>query len=1327
MEENLEIIKNEEIMNIDIKNLDNIGKKKEMAPFIKDPYLDSNYFSRFFFGWAFYILRLAKNRKLKSNLLGKLNEKIDCSFYYQNLLKIWEIKGYKKIKNHSLIKTILRSNLTKIIILLFLSLTSFLSEYISVLLLNFFIKYLDDSSEKPKIFSYSPSLLQLGIIYIIMNIINIFSTVHLYMRQGVFAIKGGFELASFIYNKLRKISNSTFTSRAKQGEIINFIQIDSNKLTWMITESPNFFICPIKIIAYLYLLWEFFGYSFFAAIIVLIIFFIVNFFIFRKYRNAQKDFLEAKDQRIQITKETIQNMKYLKAYNWEYDFEQMIIQKRNGELSKLKKRLYLTAINTSLFWLAPSLISIFTIGCYQYLNDKMDTASMLMGITLFGKIKSPIFQLPQSINTLLEVIVSMKRVESFLNQPEINNEKYKKSYFDENKDYAIKIKNADFTWGIKQNEYNKERDSNLKIKQKIEDINFLEIQPENENAQNNLKENILNSNCDYNIDLKNINLEIKTGELVGILGEIGSGKTTLLEAILNSLIILDSNESGNININGSIGYVPQIPWIQNETIRNNILLFSEYDEIKYEEVLNISELKYDLMDLEGGDLTEIGERGINLSGGQKVRLTLARALYQDSDIYLFDDILSALDSKIGDKIMKNCIVRYLKDKTRLFVTHSLDYLNLMDRIILLKEGKIMFNGTFEQIQKNNIYNNLSKNISNKQEKNIMSEIYEIKQENIEEVIMKQEIKKLTLEEDEEIGSVKLSVYNSYAKYMGGKLFLFIIFIVMCIWQSAKSGSSLWISYWSKDENREKDSNSKWKFFGIYSLLDGGSVIFIFLKTFLLVIGMIKLQKNLHIDILSKLIKAPINLFYDVIPEGQIMNRLSKDIDIIIYSIFDIGDFLLDLVSCIGALVLCCFYDINSLIVFPIFTILGILISRFYLGGSRALSRMEAISRSPILNIVSETISGASSIRAYDKYDNYLDKYYSKINECLKFNICLKGISNWLQEVFNLLSLLYIIYLMIRVIVYENEISSQEVSIIFNYSVVLQNNLGWLFTNYSYIENLMVSMERCIKYTEIKGENFNKEITNENLIKNNWLNEGKIEFIHFSVRYRPDSEIVLKNINLIIENGEKIGIVGRTGSGKSTICLCLFRILESLEGKIVIDNVDISQIDLNFLRQKITFIPQESCLFAGNLKYNLDPLNKFSDEEILEVITKIGLEFNDEDNILEKKIEENGINLSLGERQLICIGRAFLKKSKIIVMDEATANIDIQTEEKIQKVLNELLQNCTVITIAHRIKTIINYDKILVLEKGEIKEFDTPKNLISNDTFFFREFYSKINI
>jgi len=1311
----------------------------------KDIYLDTNCFSRFFFGWAFNILCSSKKSKLSSKLLYKLNKSIDSSFYFDKLEEIWETKNYKKIKRHALIKTILRSNIYKIIIVLLLSLISFLSEYTSVLLLNFFIKYLDPSSEKPTIFSYSPSLLELGIIYIIMNIINIFSTVHLYMRQGVFAIKGGFELASFVYNKLRKVSHSSFEKMAKHGEIINFIQIDANKLTWLITESPNFFICPIRILAYLYLLWEFFGYSFFGAIFVLIVFFIINYFIFKQYRNSQKEFLSAKDQRIQITKETFENMKYLKAYNWEFEFEQKIIEKRNYELQKLKKRLYITVLNTSLFWLAPSLISIFTIGLYQYLNDKISTTSLLMGITLFGKIKSPLFQLPQAINTLLEVFVSMKRVEEFLNQPDINQNNYIQNKFDENKNYSIKITDGDFTWGRKPINQNEKFIPEKKSKIEVETISEI-TPPETEiflnNKNNNINQNLINenqviipSNCSYNIDLKKINLEIKVGELVAIIGEIGSGKTTLLEAILNSLNLLNQNECDGIYINGAISYVPQIPWIQNETIKNNIILFKEFEQVKYNEALIFSELIYDLKTLEGGDQTEIGERGINLSGGQKARLTLARALYQNSDIYLLDDTLSALDAHVGKKIMNNCILNYLKNKTRILVTHSLNFLHLMDRIIFMKEGKIIFNGTFDQFQNQHFYNNLGNLINKKTENNdnihIKNAEINTKENNIisntDFQINNNEIKKLTIKEDEEIGSVKLSIYNRYAKYMGGKFFLFCVFLVMCIWQGEKSSSSYWVSYWSKDENKDKDTKTRWWYFGIYCSLDGGSVLFIFLKTLLLVIGMLKLQKNLHTDMIDKLIKSPINLFYDIVPEGQILNRLTKDIDIIIYTIFDIGDLLLDLVSCLGALVLCCIYDLNSIIIIPFFSLLGFFISRFYLRGSRALSRMEAISRSPILNIVSETIIGASSIRTYDLFDNYLKKYYSKINDCLKYNICLKGISNWLQLVFNLVSLMYIIYLIVRVIIYQEEISSQEVSIIFNYSVVFQSNLGWMFTNYSYLENLMVSMERCIKYTELKGENyFVKNENKENIIEKNWPTQGKIEFINYSVKYRPQTEIVLKKLNLLISPGEKIGVVGRTGSGKSTLCLCLFRILESLEGKILIDDMDISQIELNSLRKKITFIPQESCLFAGNLRYNLDPLNIYSDIEINNVIKKIGLELNDEMNILNKKIEENGINLSLGERQLICIGRAFLRKSKIIIMDEATAYVDYKTEEKIQKALKELLNNCTVITIAHRIKTILNYDKIAVLEKGEIVEYDSPKNLIENNTIFFREFYSQIN-
>ena len=307
---------------------------------------------------------------------------------------------------------------------------------------------------------------------------------------------------------------------------------------------------------------------------------------------------------------------------------------------------------------------------------------------------------------------------------------------------------------------------------------------------------------------------------------------------------------------------------------------------------------------------------------------------------------------------------------------------------------------------------------------------------------------------------------------------------------------------------------------------------------------------------------------------------------------------------------------------------------------------------------------------------------------------------------------------------EDNITAQQVGITFTYSVVLQYNLGWSFSCAANMENNMVSMEICIRYTTIEGEKPSKIPKEHNKLKlNKWPKKGKIRFENFSVKYRPNTEIILKNINFCINSNEKVGVVGRTGSGKSTICLCLFRILEPLTGTIYIDDVDITKIGLDILRKSMTIIPQDPCLFEGTLKYNIDPFNINSDEEIIKILKEIGFEYKEDDKqILNKLIEQNGNNLSVGEKQLVCIARAILRKSKIIIMDEATANIDIKTEEKIQKALNLVFDNSTVITVAHRIKTIINYDKILVLDNGEIIEFDSPQKLLKNENSLFFKLY-----
>ena len=1359
-DENTELIK-DKIKNSSIEDdEDFIPNKKKFEAFNNDPYLDSNIFSRFFMYWGYKVLKISKSTKIKKEHLGKLNKKNDSRYFYANLNSIWEQKGYRNKTKHALLLCILRSNLSQLLLVFLLSVSTAAADYFAVIFIKIFIDYFDPNSDKSS-FIYNLSLWKLGLCFISLQTMRTFLGIHTLMRMNVIGNRAAFELNCFIYNKILKASPSSFTQRATEGEIVNFIQVDSMRFSWMIMLSPNIFINPIQIIAYSYLLFDFFSFSFFAGLGILVLFFLINLKVTKLFHFYQKKMLAKKDIRMRKSTEIFDNIKILKLYNWEKQFMKKLLLARKDEMDAMLTRFNVTTTNISLFWLCPSLVACATLGLYQYLNDKLSISTMLIGLSLFNKLQDPIRQLPSIINNIIESAVSLKRIEEYIRQPETLEENLHKEKYDNNSEYAIRIKKGNFSWGVKQEEKKKkkEKEKEEKIEEEevkkpdkniFEKINDLdenlipnsERESKLEELQEDNEGNIIKEGCKIEIDfprnikfdvtLKEIDFEVKKGELLGIIGEVGSGKSSLLQAILNCLILLNPKECDGIHINGEIGYASQIPWIQNDTIKNNILFFNKYNKEKYEEILDKCQLKYDLDNFEGKDLTEIGEKGVNLSGGQKVRVSLARAVYANPDIYLFDDPISALDANIGKKIMKELIIDYLKGKTRVVVTHALQYLKYMDRIIYMKNGRIQWVGTFEEIQNQDFFISMKKlsklNSENNNEENIKEKTSGIK----DFTDSGREIIKIIKEEDEEIGSVKFGVYINYSRYLGGKSFLLIVIFIMILWQANKGGSDLWLAFWSLPENQkesQENKNSKWTFFGAYCSLYLSSVVFIFLRIFMLTRGIIRLGRYLHKDMIIKLVRAPINLFHEIVPRGQIFNRLSKDLDALGMSVFTVGDTLVCFLASVGSFVLCAIYDPYSILYMPFILIIGFFVTKFYLVGSRPLTRLEAISRSPILNTINETIPGYGSIKAFGKENNYLDKFYSKINDCFNINICMRGIKMWLTEMFKLLCVFYLLYLVINTLINEDEVTSQSVGITFTYSVILQENLSWSFSIAADLENIMISLERCLQYTKIESEAPNIiKSKDDQLIEKKWPNKGKIKFENYSVKYRPNTEIVLKKLNFEIKGNEKVGVVGRTGSGKSTICLCLFRILEPLEGTIYIDDEDITKIGLDILRKNLTIIPQDPCLMEGSLRYNIDPFDIKGDEEIISILKKIGFEYTESDcQILNRKIEQHGSNLSVGEKQLICIARAILRKTKIIVMDEATANIDMKTEEKIQKALQYVLNDSTVITVAHRIKTIIDYDKILVLDNGSIIEFDSPQNLLKNEKSLFFELYSKSTI
>ena len=1027
-------------------------------------------------------------------------------------------------------------------------------------------------------------------------------------------------------------------------------------------------------------------------------------------------------------------------------------------------------------------MSVASIGLYQYLNDEFKIEDIFTSLGIFTSFQGLIKNLPITLDIFVETLISLRRIEKFLELPEVDDSNIIK-YDDDTmkRKIALQIINGNFTWNknyiekkspkiidINKKEHAEEIDKGKIKRKKIPrrstciELNKLDIKMKNnffssddseedekkdkannDDKINNNDELDKNKNDDDSEEedalsvhdskhdlslkkiyaLKNINFTVKEGEFVCIIGDVGSGKSSLIQALLNNMIVLNQEES-NIILNGSISYVPQEAWIQNNTVRNNILFYLPFDIERYHQILEICELNPDLDALIGGDMTEIGEKGINLSGGQRARINIARALYSNKDIYIFDDPISALDANVGKNIVKNCIVNYLEDKTRILITHALQHVYYADKIYYMRKGKIIWEGDYKSLLKQEFFAEFQQKVNRnvKRRKTIINLNVNLKKaKSLTEFKESGMIKRLTRDEKKEVGIIKSKVFLMFFSYIGGFLICLLLIIVLCIWQSLKICSDIWLGYWG--EHQKERSNNY--FFGIYALISIGSTLFNYFRTRLITSGSLKCSKNLHFKMITSLLKAPINLFHDTVPKGQIFNRLSKDLTTVdTYTMYWFMTLTAYGSSFLGAVVVCCLYQYQSLYTLPFFIILCFIISRFYMNCSRELNRLEGISNSPILNLINETISGKTTIRAFNYQLLYIKNFQKILDENHKIRFFMNGIYQWYIFCLNFLEFLFLCYLISISLMYKDKFSSKMIGLLLTYSLVLQNDMIEFLSSFSSFENTMTNMERSLSYTKIISEK--PQILKCDRGLNNWPSKGEIIFENLCAKYRHDTEIVLKNVSFSIKAGEHIGLVGRTGCGKSTLALCLFRLIEPYSGKIYIDDVDITSIGLKKLRENLTIITQESTILDGTLRYNFDPKGEHTDKEIYKVLKKIGF-----DDFVKKQplhlshvISENGSNLSIGEKQLICITRAILRKSKVVILDEATASIDFRHEEIVQKAIDQLLKNSTLISIAHRIKTVLNSDKILVLENGEVKEYDKPDVLLKDKKSYFSELYTK---
>ncbi|XP_077406385.1 ATP-binding cassette sub-family C member 3 isoform X1 [Vanacampus margaritifer] len=1135
-------------------------------------------------------------------------------------------------------------------------------------------------------------------------------------------------LIGAIYRKSLVITNAAKRS-STVGEVVNLMSVDAQRFMDLTTFLNMLWSAPLQIMLALYFLWQNLGPSVLAGVAVMILLIPFNAVIAMKSRAYQVEQMQYKDSRIKLMNEILNGIKVLKLYAWENSFKEKVLAIRQKELNVLKKAAYLGALSTMAWTSAPFLVALTTFAVYVTVdeNNILDAEKAFVSLSLFNILRFPLNMLPQVISSLVQTSVSLKRIQSFLSHDELDPNSVDRK--NTAADFSVTVVNGKFTWA--------KEDSPV-----LHDINVL----------------------------------VPQGSLLAVVGHVGCGKSSLISALLGEMEKLE----GEVSIRGSVAYVPQQAWIQNATLRDNILFGKAYNEQKYHCVLEACALTPDLQVLPGGDMTEIGEKGINLSGGQRQRVSLARALYNDADVYLLDDPLSAVDAHVSKHIFDNLIgpEGALKGKTRILVTHGISYLPQVDNIVVMVDGRMSEMGSYQELLKQNgAFAEFLRNYALEdvvEEDEVTEEIIddedlfpedtlsnhidmvdsepginEAKRKFIRQISIisadgenpksrsvrrhgcsqrkhpepqekKQPhgIEKLIQAETAETGRVKLKVYLEYAKAVGMLLSVLICILYGC--QSAAAiGANIWLSEWTNDALQNQTEDNINMRVGVYAALGITQGALLLVNCLLSqTYSMIRAAKLMHRNLLQGVLRAP-QAFFESNPIGRLINRFAKDIDAIDSQIpHQIDIWMRTFWYTLNVLLICSALTPKFLIVVAPLMVFYWWVQRFYVATSRQLKRLESVSRSPIYSHFSETITGSSVIRAFGRHSAFVSMGDMKVDENQKSYYPGIVSNRWLGVRVEFIGNCIVLFAALFAVTGKNDLNPGLVGLSVSYALQVTMSLNWMVRMTSDLENNIVAVERVKEYSETKTE-APWEIEDKKPHPD-WPMQGNVDFHNYSVRYREGLDLVLKNLTLSVKGGEKVGIVGRTGAGKSSMTLCLFRLLEAAEGEIFIDDVKISEIGLHDLRSKLTIIPQEPVLFSGSLRMNLDPFEKYTDDEVWKALQHSHLHkfVSNQPAKLEMECSEGGENLSVGQRQLVCLARALLRKTRILILDEATAAIDLETDDLIQSTIRTQFEDCTVFTIAHRLNTVMDYTRVLVLDKGQIAEFDTPSNLISQRGIFY---------
>ncbi|XP_051818609.1 ATP-binding cassette sub-family C member 9 isoform X1 [Antechinus flavipes] len=1158
-------------------------------------------------------------------------------------------------------------------------------------------------------------------------------------------------LLAMIYNKILRLSTSNLSmGEMTLGQINNLVAIETNQLMWFLFLCPNLWAMPVQIIMGVILLYNLLGLSALVGAAVIVLLAPIQYFIATKLAEAQKSTLDYSTERLKKTNEILKGIKLLKLYAWEHIFCKSVEETRMKELTSLKTFALYTSLSIFMNAAIPIAAVLATFVTHAYTSKKLlKPAEAFASLSLFHILVTPLFLLSTVVRFAVKAIISVQKLNEFLLSDEIGDDSWRSG------EGSLNFESCKKHTGVQTKTINRKQPGRYNLDSY--EYSIRRIRPaETEDIAIKVTNGYFSWGSGL-ATLSNIDIRIPTGQLTMIVGQVGCGKSSLLLAILGEMQTLEGKVHwSNVNESEpsfeairsrnrySVAYAAQKPWLLNATVEENITFGSPFNKQRYKAVTDACSLQPDIDLLPFGDQTEIGERGINLSGGQRQRICVARALYQNTNIVFLDDPFSALDIHLSDHLMQEGILKFLQEdkRTLVLVTHKLQYLTHADWIIAMKDGNVLREGTLKDIQNKDVelYEHW-KTLMNRQdqelEKDMEADQTTLERKTLRRAMYSREAKAQMEDEDEEEEEEEDEEDNMSTvlrlrtkmpwktcwRYLtsGGFFFLFLMIFSKLLKHSVIVAIDYWLATWTSDLNG-KDSISGFQSYYVagFTILCGTG-IFLCLVTSLTVEWMgLTAAKNLHHNLLNKIILGPIR-FFDTTPLGLILNRFSADTNIIDQHIPPTLESLTrSTLLCLSAIGMISYATPVFLVALVPLGIAFYFIQKYFRVASKDLQELDDSTQLPLLCHFSETAEGLTTIRAFRHETRFKQRMLELTDTNNIAYLFLSAANRWLEVRTDYLGACIVLTAAVASIASITETSySGLVGLGLLYALTITNYLNWVVRNLADLEVQMGAVKKVNSFLTMESENYEGAM-DPSQVPEHWPQEGEIKIHDLCVRYENNLKPVLKHVKAYIKPGQKVGICGRTGSGKSSLSLAFFRMVDIFDGKIVIDGIDISKLPLHTLRSRLSIILQDPILFSGSIRFNLDPECKCTDDRLWEALEIAQLKnmVKSLPGGLDAIVTEGGENFSVGQRQLFCLARAFVRKSSILIMDEATASIDMATENILQKVVMTAFADRTVVTIAHRVSSIMDAGLVLVFSEGILVECDSVPNLLAHKNGLF---------